>query len=101
MSCAIPQPNDVIPPSEERRMNQSPLRYTAISLLPSPSKSTATKGGASTCARQLATVNAVRFNEAAASADWGDPCGTPVGKPLNVTLGFEKFWIRTQITHDV
>src|SRR4249920_229406 len=50
--------------------------------------------------RQLATVNAVAFNEAAASADCGDDCATPVGKPLNKTLGLEKFCMRTQPPHD-
>src|SRR5262245_25471593 len=61
---------------------------------------TAATIGPATSDRQLATVNAVAFNEAAASADCGDDCGTPVGKPLNVTLGLEKFWMRIQPPHD-
>src|SRR5262249_45508628 len=40
MSCAIPQLTEVIPASEERRINHPPSRYTAMSLRPSPSKST-------------------------------------------------------------
>src|SRR5262245_28884881 len=37
MSRAIPQPKGVIPPSEDRRINHCPLRYTAMSVFPSPS----------------------------------------------------------------
>src|SRR4029453_1803187 len=56
--------------------------------------------GKLTSARQLATVSAVAFNKVAESNNWGDACGTPVGKSLNVTLGLEKFCMRIQPPHD-
>src|SRR5262245_40303966 len=76
----------------------------AVAVLPSCTErllgSTAATIAPATSDRQLATVNAVAFNEAAASADCGDDCGTPVGKPLNKTLGLEKFCMRIHPPHE-
>src|SRR3954454_8279710 len=53
-------------------------------------------GSTGTLGRKFATVEAVLFSALALYAGWNWVSGTPTGRPLKVTLGFEKYCIRGQ-----